>query len=199
MQKLLLTLAIAVALPANAQIMSGSLSGVVTDSTSATVAGASLTLIHSATGAVRHITSDATGSFLFNAVDGGEYSLRIEKEGFKTLERKGIVMATGDRIALGNVALDLGAVTETVSVTAAAALVQTTSSERSDVITGKQIEDILVQGRNVTDLVSLVPGVYMDSTQTSLSGSISFYVQGSRSTANNVSIDGVMATDLGSA
>src|SRR5207237_10357572 len=109
----------------------------------------------------------------FNGVEGGEYSLRIEQQGFKALQRENIVLATGDRVALGNITLELGSVTETVAVTAAAALVQTTSSERSDVITGKQIEDILVQGRNVTDLVALVPGVYMDSTQNSLSGSIS--------------------------
>jgi hypothetical protein len=198
MLKILLTL-LSLAVPAMGQIMSGSVAGTVVDSSGATIPGASLTLVHTATAVARRAASDPAGNFLFNAVDGGEYSLRIEKEGFKTLQREGIVLATGDRIALGNIALDLGAVTETVAVHATAALVQTTSSERSDVITGKQIEDILVQGRNVTDLVALVPGVYMDSTQNSLSGSFSFYVQGSRSTSNNVSIDGVMATDLGSA
>src|SRR5215472_9036780 len=198
MLKIVLTL-LSLAAPAMAQIMSGMVAGTVVDSTGATIPGASLTLVHTATAAARHASSDAAGNFLFNAVDGGDYSLRIEKEGFKTMQREGIVLATGDRIALGNIALALGAVTDTIAVTESVALVQTTSSERSDVITGKQIEDILVQGRNVTDLVALVPGVYMDRTQNSLSGSISFYVQGGRNTSNNVSIDGVMATDLGSA
>ncbi len=184
---------------ANAQIMSGSIAGTITDSTGAVVGEAALALTQTSTGVARRATSDAAGKFLFNGIDGGQYTLRIEKAGFKAQDRKGIILSTGDRISLGQIPLDLGAVSETVSVTTDAALVQTTSSERSDVITGKQIEDILVQGRNVTDLVGLVPGVYMDSSQTSLSGSMSLYVQGSRNTANNVSIDGVFATDLGSA
>src|SRR5436305_7621673 len=131
MLKIILTL-IALALPVQAQIMSGSIAGTIMDSSGATIAGASLTLLHTSTGATRRVSSDASGNFLFNAVDGGEYNLRVEKEGFKAMLREHIVVATGDRIALGNVALDLGSVTETVSVTAAAALVQTTSSERSD-------------------------------------------------------------------
>lgn len=184
---------------ANAQIMSGSIGGTVTDSTGAMVAEATLTLTHISTGVARKGVSDATGNFLFNGVEGGEFNLRIEKTGFKALERRSINLSTGDRLSLGNVMLDVGAVNETVSVSANVAQVQTTSSERSDVITGKQIEDTLVQGRNVTDLVSLVPGIYMDSSATSLSGSVSFYAQGSRNTANNISIDGVFATDLGSA
>lgn len=196
----LFLLALSILAPtANAQIMSGSIAGTITDSTGAIVADALLTLTHTSTGVSRRGGSDATGNFLFNGDDGGEYNLRIEKAGFKALERKAINLPTGDRMALGNIALDVGAVSETISVTSNAAQVQTTSSERGDVITGKQVEDVLVQGRNVTDLISLVPGVYMDSSATSLSGSISFYAQGSRSTSNNVSIDGVFATDLGSA
>jgi hypothetical protein len=195
---LLILILISLALPATAQIMSGSIAGAIKDTSGAAVPGAYLTLTHTTTGVARTFTSDSAGDFLFNAVDGGEYSLHIEKPGFKTMQRSGIVLSTGDRIALGNITLELGSQTETISVTAEAALVQTTSSERSDVITGKQIEDILVQGRNVTDLVGLVPGVYMDATSNSLSGSVNFYVQGGRNTSNNISIDGVMATDLGS-
>ncbi len=184
---------------ARAQIMSGSIAGTLTDSSGASIVNAALTLVHTSTGVARHAESGATGEFLFNGVDGGEYVLKVQKAGFKAMERRGMILSTGDRFSLGAIVLELGAMTETVSVTSSVAMVQTNSSERSDVITGKQIEDTLVQGRNVTDLVSLVPGVYMDSSSTSLSGSISFYVQGSRNTANNVSIDGVMATDLGSA
>src|SRR4051794_40831095 len=138
MFKLVLALAL-LAGAAEAQIMSGSVAGTVVDSSGAVIAGASVTLVHTSTAATRHAVSDASGNFLFNAVDGGGLTLRIEKEGFKAMRREGIVLVTGDRIALGSIALDLGSVNETVSVTADAALVQTTSSERSDVITGKQI------------------------------------------------------------
>jgi carboxypeptidase family protein/TonB-dependent receptor-like protein len=182
-----------------AQIVTGSIAGRVSDPTGAMVGEASVTLVQEATGAARNTSTDAAGNFLFGGLDGGAYVLKVSKAGFKTFEQRGIMLSTGDRLSLNQTVLELGTATETVSVTAAAGTVQTAGSDRSDVITGKQIEGILVQGRNVTDLLQLVPGVYMDSTQAALSGSISFYVQGSRSTTNNVSIDGVMATDLGSA
>jgi hypothetical protein len=108
--------------------------------------------------------------------------LKVSKIGFETYEQHGIVLSTDDRLSF-----DHTVATEMVSVNAAMAAVQTATSDRSDVVTGKQIEGILMQGRNVTGLVQLV------------GGTIGFYVQGSRSPAINVSIDGVMATDPGSA
>jgi len=183
---------------AEAQIMTGSISGAVMDPSGSAIGEAAVTLVQISTGAGRNTTTDASGNFQFGGLDGGEYVLKATKAGFKTFEQHGIILSTGDRISLGQVVLALGVTSETVSVSANAAVVQTASSERSDVITGKQIEDILVQGRNITDLVQLVPGVYLNSTQPALSGSMNFYVQGSRNTANSVSIDGVVATDLGS-
>src|ERR1035441_4086923 len=113
MRKLFLSL-ILLSAPAAAQIMSGSIAGTIVDSSGATIAGAALTLVHTSTGATRKDVSEASGDFLFNGIDGGEYSLRIEKPGFKLMRREGIVLATGDRIALGKIALDLGSVNETV-------------------------------------------------------------------------------------
>jgi hypothetical protein len=83
----------------------------------AVVGEAALTLTQNSTGVARRGTSDAVGNFLFNGIDGGEYTLRIEKSGFKAQVRKGIILSTGDRISLGHIPLDLGAVSETVSVT----------------------------------------------------------------------------------
>ncbi|MBI3679449.1 MAG: TonB-dependent receptor [Acidobacteria bacterium] len=183
---------------ARGQIVTGSIAGRVADPTGAVVSEAAISLVQLSTGVVRSTTTDAVGNFLFGGLDGGEYLLKVVKSGFKTFEQRGIMLTTGDRLSLTQTVLELGTATETVAVTASVASVQTASSDRSDVITGKQIEGILVQGRNITDLLQLVPGIYMDNTQSALSGSISFYAQGSRSTANNVSIDGVMATDLGS-
>jgi hypothetical protein len=104
----------------HAQIMSGSIAGIVVDSSGSIVGEATLTLLHVSTGVSRRLATDATGNFLFNGVDGGEYTLRIEKPGFKAMERKAINLPTGDRISLGHIALDLGAVSETVSVTSSA-------------------------------------------------------------------------------
>ncbi len=181
-----------------AQIVSGSLSGRLTDPSGAAVPSASVTLIHNATGMERRTTSDGEGAFVFAGIDGGVYTLRAESKGFKTLERRDITLSAGDRLSLGQLALEVGAAVETVTVTASPNVVQTASAERSDTITSQQIEGILVRGRNVTDLLQIVPGVLLETTQEALSGSVTMYVQGNRSTTNNISIDGVPQTDLGS-
>ncbi len=183
---------------ARAQIMTGSIGGTAVDQSGAAVPGVSVALTQTSTGLVRHSQTDAAGNFLFGGLDGGQYDLTAAKAGFKTAERTSIILSTGDRISIGRLVLNVGAVSETVSVTANVAELQTSSSERSDVITGKQIEDILVQGRNVTDLVELVPGIYKSGASPTLGGSLNFYAQGSRVNTNNVSIDGVVSTDLGS-
>jgi len=137
-------------LPSMAQIMTGSIGGTITEQSGSVVGDASVGLVQVSTGITRHSTTDSAGNFLFGGLDGGEYMLTASKPGFKTLEQKGIILSTGDRISLEHVALELGTVSDTVSVTADAASVQTASSDRSDVITGKQIENILVQGRKLT-------------------------------------------------
>src|ERR1700733_5824893 len=129
-----------------AQIMTGSIAGTITDPSGSVISGVSVTLLQVSTNSARHSVTDAAGVFLFGGLDGGEYNLTAAKPGFKTYEQKRLILSTGDRIALEHLVLDLGSVSETVSVTANAATVQTSSSERSDVISGKQIEDILVQG-----------------------------------------------------
>ena len=184
---------------ANGQIMTGSIAGIVSDPSGATVGEAAVTLVQEATGATRSTTTDVTGNFLVSGLDGGEYVVKVAGAGFKTYERRGITLTSGDRISVGQIVLELGMATETVSVNAAVAAVQTASTERSDVITTKQIEGILVLGRNVTDLLQLVPGIYMAATNAALSGGFNFYAQGNRNTTNSVAIDGVPTTDLGSA
>lgn len=165
--------------------MTGSIGGTVADPSGAAVSDVAVTLTQTSTGLVRRSSTDVSGNFLFGGLDGGEYTLAAAKSGFKKTEQKGIMLTTGDRLSIGRLVLELGAVAETVSVTADAAAVQTASSDRSDIITGKQVEDILVQGRNVTDLVALAPGVYQSSTSATLGGSLNFCVQGSRVNANN--------------
>src|SRR5215471_6245713 len=113
MFRLLLCL-VASCVPVAAQIMSGSISGTLRDTSGAALADARLTLTHIATGVPRSVVSDNSGDFLFNAVDGGDYNLRIEKAGFKVMQRTNLVLATGDRIALGNITIEVGAVSDTV-------------------------------------------------------------------------------------
>ncbi|MDZ4797405.1 MAG: carboxypeptidase regulatory-like domain-containing protein [Bryobacteraceae bacterium] len=180
-----------------AQIVTGSLSGTVQDPSGLAVSGAKLTLTDNATGRKRVTESSDSGEFIFPGLDAATYQLSVTAPGFKTSSRPGIPLTTGQNVALQAITLELGSVTDTVQVSGQAALVETRSAERAAVITNRQVDNLLVRGRNVTDLVQLVPGVVAGNAQEDLNSNVEFYVQGNRRTANNVSIDGVPATDMG--
>jgi hypothetical protein len=193
----LIAVCIAAALPMAAQLITGSITGNVVDPSRLAINGARVELAHAATGRVRTSISDAAGVFVISGLEAGEYRIGITQQGFKKAERKGIVLDTGQRLALGEMVLDIGNVSETVSVTAERAVVATQSADRSDLINSQQVDGLLNLGRNVTALVALVPGVVLTRDSDALSRTSDFNVQGSRRTMNNVSIDGVPSTDVG--
>ncbi len=182
--------------PLCGQIVTGSIVGSVQDPSGLAVPGANVTLTSVSTGMSREVSTNAQGSFEFLGLDAGEYKLVVSSEGFKTVERTGIRLATGERLPIGTVVMEIGAVTETVSVTARPAAVMTESSERADVVTGTQVDELLNLGRNVTALVSLMPGVVVTRDQAELGRRTDFNVLGNRRRANNVSIDGIPAVDI---
>ncbi|MBM3727941.1 MAG: hypothetical protein FJW40_21260 [Acidobacteria bacterium] len=190
----LLTLA---APPLGAQITTGTITATIADPSGLAVAGAKAVLTHPETGRQRNAASDDRGEIQMSGLDAGTYILTVTAGGFKQWQRTGIILSTGDRLSLGTIALEVGNVTETVSVAAQAAVVETRSADRSAVITNNQIENLLVRGRNVTDLLQLLPGVVVGTSQEDLNSSPEFYVQGNRRATNNVMIDGVPASDMG--
>src|SRR5437016_2796038 len=179
------------------QIFTGSMSGAVVDASGGSVPKADLTLKHARTGLALRTPTDEGGRFVFPSLEPGEYTLTVEKAGFKTFEQKGITLQTGERLALGAIALTLGAVTEKVSVTAETDLVKTESSERAGHITGTQVDKLLMLGRNVANLIPLLPGV-AEAAQSNIldRNGGTFNAQGSRSNTNNVSVDGIQSTDV---
>ncbi len=181
--------------PATAQIVTGSLAGTVEDSTRAPIPSAALTMTHLANGQVRQTQTDAAGGFFLGGLDGGEYTLKISKDGFKVSERRNLIVATGERLRLPTITLEVGAVTEVVEVTARTPVVQTESGDRSDVITSEQVENLSLIGRNVMSLARLVPGVIDVAEEDSISRSTGFNVMGNNKRSNNVTIDGVSATE----
>ena len=121
-------LLILAALTAHSQQVTGSISGSVRDTTDASVAAASLSLISVATGAARRLLTDETGNFVISSVDPGEYRLTVRAPGFKTFERKGVILSASERLSVGVLSLELGSVEERVTVTAEGAAVQTVSA-----------------------------------------------------------------------
>lgn len=191
-------LGILLAAAARAQIVTGSVVGNVADSSGLPVAGAEIRLIHLETARERVTTTNERGDFNFAGLDAGRYSVSLTHPGFKRFEKTDIMLATGERLPLGTIVLEVGLVTETISVVARrGALVQTHSAERADVITSTQVDNLLLRGRNAKDLVGLLPGVVVLEEADDLSSDSNFHVMGNRRTMNNISIDGIPATDMG--
>ena len=109
-------------------------------------------------------------------------------------------MDAGDRLVLGDLKMELGDLAETVSVTGEmGAVVASQSAERSDLISGRQVEGLLNLGRNTAALVQLLPGVVLTAASDSLGRTTNFYATGSRYTMNSISVDGLPSTDVGNA
>ncbi len=185
-------------LPAWSQIVTGSVAGTIEDPSGLRVPAVEVSLVQTATARERRTFSNEQGDFLFTGLDAGAYTLTVAGSGFKKYEKRDIILATGERLPLGIIRLEVGALTETISVTAqGGAIVQTQSAERADVITSVQVDNLLIRGRNVKDLVALLPGVVVRAEADDLSSASNFSVMGNRQTFNNIAIDGVPATDMG--
>src|SRR6266550_3138852 len=141
-----------------AQSVTGSISGTVTDATGGVVVGASVTLHSDQTGTARTATTGEDGRFSFAALQPGAYSLTVEQPGFQRLERKNAVLTANENLALGELGLQAGQVTETVTVTGEGQLVEKESSDLTARLTSDQLSLISTKGRDVTSLLRLLPG-----------------------------------------
>lgn len=177
----------------SAQTETGSLTGVVTDQQGAAIAGTRVKLTSTATAAAHEVNTDEHGNFSFNAILPGNYNLVIEQSGFKRYEKTNVNLQPNDHLAIGRIQLDVGAVSDVVTVTAEGALVQTASSERSGIITDEQVKHLTVINRDFTFLASLQPGILANTTADSqgFRGGITFNANGGRTGQNNITVDGV--------
>jgi hypothetical protein len=141
-----------------AQSVTGTITGVVTDDSGGLVAGASVTLTNERTTDARTTTTGENGGFQFVAVQPGVYAIRIEAFGFRSLERRNN-LAASEHLALAQLQLTIGAVNESVTTVAEGAVVETESAVNSALLTSTQIEQISLKGRDVVNLLRLVPGV----------------------------------------
>src|SRR5262249_46857918 len=109
--------------------VTGTISGNVLDPSGKTVPGAKVTLSNAKTGDIRIATTNESGAFNFIAVPPETYTLKVESSGFKQAQRTGLVVIANERLAIGDIPLEVGAVSETISVEAQTAQVQTDSAE----------------------------------------------------------------------
>ena len=188
-------------LPGFAQTISGSIAGRVVDAQGAVVPNASVTVTEPSKNLRVSSKTSVGGDFLVPGLLPGTYSIMVESNGFKKLPRSGITLNANDKLALGDPVLEVGAVTETVEVSAQAAVLQTESVERSATISGTQISNIEVNGRSPLDLAKLVPGVQFTNGSNyavaSSNGANDFTVNGARPSQNQLTINGIGNVDTG--
>src|SRR5262245_23416604 len=131
-----------------AQSTSGSIGGVVKDRNGAPVAGARITVNDSMTNITQMAESKDDGGFVVPQLPPGSYTITVEKTGFRKFTKTGVVLSAADRLSAGTFMLDIGEVSDEVTVTADAGQlqIQSESGERSNVITGSQIRELALNG-----------------------------------------------------
>jgi hypothetical protein len=144
----------------------GSLLGTVTDPRGAAVPGAKITVTETATAAKQRITTDGHGFYAFQSLPVGRYNVQIDAAGFKPLQRSGVVIDVNSKVVV-DASLAIGDRTETITVSESATHVETANTQMGEVITGKQMTAVPLNGRSYTDLLALQSGVAPATSLTS--------------------------------
>jgi hypothetical protein len=178
------------------------MTGTVTDASGAAVPKAQVVLRNAEHGINRTGATNDSGDYLFASLPIGSYDLIVSAQGFKKYEAKGVVLQVAEKARV-NVALQVGATTTEIVVQGSeVAQVETQSSELSGTVTGKEITQLELNGRNFTQLATLVPGVSNQSGQddagVGVGGNVSFSMNGGRTEYNNWELDSGDNMDNGS-
>ena len=182
------------------QALYGSIVGTVTDASNAAVPNAMVTITNVETGATRTATTNDQGAYNLPTIQNGSYTVEVKKEGFRTIRREGVNVSV-DTVARVDLQMTVGAVSESITVAATAATLQTDRAEVRAEMTAKAITEIPVSGqRNYQALFVTVPGISPPSTPHSVpsnpSRSMQWQTNGNNTAANNTRIDGASATNV---
>ncbi len=205
MQRLLiqccLVVCFAFSITAAAHAQSGSIQGSLVDTQGNVIANAKVSVIDESKGnVIRDTQTDQNGSFQLLPLLRGTYTLKVEATGFRALERKGLVLDAYQILNLGGLKLEVGEISNTVTVTGEAPIVETATANKSFVITSEQVTGIATNGRDFRSLLRTLPGVTSNAQSDFNLGFNStgmFNVNGMRDSMNNVYLDGTINTDVG--
>ena len=182
----------------SAQDPRGTVSGRVTDSTGAVVPGAEVRIVNDNTGVSASAKTNDSGNFVLPYLPAGPYALNCQLQGFKKWERKGIQVRIQDNVEV-NIALEVGAATETIQVTETTPLLATTDASLGQIIDERRVLELPQFAGNAMDLVHLAPGT-VNGTNLRLrkagfnSAPSQFSTDGGGNNQNEFSIDGVSNT-----
>ncbi len=179
-----------------AQTSSASVSGTVQDAQGGVLPGVEVTLTSRTQGNAMTVTTDDAGRFMFAIVRPDAYTLQVALQGFKMLERTNVVVNANDRFTTGTLTMEVGQMTEEVSVSSRVSELQTTSGERSFALDSEALNKIAASERSLFTFTSLVPGIIPQGSGAPMAAN-DFTVNGQRPNSNNVTIDGVANIDTG--
>jgi hypothetical protein len=145
-------------LPAFSQMSSGRIWGSVTDQSGGVIAGATVTVTDTQRGVSRTLTTDDAGQYNAPNLVPGNYTVRTEFKGFQTVERKNIGLEVGKEIRV-DISLQPGQVSQTITITEAPPMVETTNATLGGTLNNQTINDLPLNGRNFQNLLTLRPGV----------------------------------------
>jgi hypothetical protein len=190
-----------VAVPVFAQLATGTILGVVKDTSGGTVAGANVTVTNTETTQSRSVKTGDDGAYRFPGMPVGHYTVKIEKEGFKTSTQTGLVLDVSQEV-VANVAMEVGSSAQEVVVTGEAPLVNTTTSALGGLVDEDKMADLPLNGRNYMDLSVMQPGTSQNKAMGNSHGTVGIWYSsnGAPVRSNMVSLDGAnMMTLLGGA
>src|SRR5216683_7636866 len=172
-----------------AQVPTGTIEGTVKDSQGLSVPGAAVTLTNEGTTRMQTATTSSRGGFQFTHLNVGVYKVEVSKAGFKISVVNSIKLDASTEYSVPPVTLEVGAVTDTVSIEADANLVRTAGAELTDTVERRQIEELPILDRNPMNLLELQAGVSQNHR------TFVTVINGQRQSFSNVTLDGINIQD----
>jgi hypothetical protein len=184
-----------------AQKVDSTLRGVVSDATGAAIAGAQVTVHADQNNEIRTVKTNDAGEYVFPSLNAGKYELHIKQTNFKEYIAKGIELFVSSTQVV-NATMQVGSPGEEVTVEADAVQVETSTGAVGNVVEGKEVRELPLNGRSFVQLTQLMPGVSpqanFDSKNKGLLAGVDFSVNGNNTTGNIFMVDGVNNNDIGS-
>ena len=185
---------------ATAQTITGRISGTIADTSGGVLPGVAITVLEEDTGFTQTTVTDERGAYVLVNLPLGNYKVSVELQGFKPMARTGYVLQADGRIT-ADFKMEVGQLTETVLVTANSETVNTVSGEVARTVDQSQVQNLALNGRNYMQLTTLIPGVPVlnDNALDLMTGlGINTSINGSRTNANLLTVDGGFNMDSGS-
>ncbi len=197
----LLLVCLSFVLPVAAQKITGTIQGVVSDSQGAVVPGAQVTIVNTATGETRNVSTGTQGTYSAPDLPVGIYDVTVKATNFKAALVKHVELDVSS-VATVNATLQVGKVSEEVTVEASTVQVETATGTLSSTVEGNEVRELPLNGRSFAELTQLTPGVSpidgFDTKHKGLEAGVDFSINGNNTTGNLFLVDGVNNNDIGS-